>query len=374
MRTVVVALLSALVGGGVAAGAVLLLDDERSGGDGATRTVVQQAPLARGGSDGDDGDGLTPAEIYRRDGPGVVFITAEVVQTEQSPFDVYPTQRRGQSTGTGFVIDDRGSILTNAHVVENARRVSVRFADGKTVPARLRGTDPSTDLALLLVDPEQAKLRPLTLGNSANVRVGDPTVAIGNPFGLDQTLTTGVVSAKQRRLEAPNGFQIEDVIQTDAAINPGNSGGPLIDAAGRVIGVNSQYRTGGAGGGSVGIGFAVPIDTAKRVVPELRRKGRVDRAYLGVTASEVPGGGRGAVVADLVPGGPADEAGILPTDVITSIDGRPVRTPQDVGSIIEDIKPGTKVPVEVQRDGARERVEVELEQRPDTGALDTVGP
>ena len=372
MRTAVVALLSALVGGGVAAGAVLLLDDESAGGDGATRTVVQQAPLARAGSD--DGEGLTPAEIYKRDGPGVVFITAEVVQTEQSPFDIYPTERRGESTGTGFVIDDKGSILTNAHVVDNARRVTVRFADGKTVPARLRGSDQSTDLALLQVDPKAAKLRPLTLGRSADVEVGDPTVAIGNPFGLDQTLTTGVVSAKQRRIEAPNQFTIDDVIQTDAAINPGNSGGPLIDAAGRVIGVNSQIRTGGAGGGSVGIGFAVPIDTAKRVVPELRRKGRVDRAYLGVTTSEVPGGGQGAVVADLVPGGPADEAGVLPTDVIVSIDGKPVRTPEDVGSVIEELEPGTTVPVEVQRDGARERIEVELEQRPDSGALDTVGP
>jgi len=371
MRIVMVALLSALVGGGVAAGVLLLLDEDS--GDGAARTVVQQAPLARQGS-GDDAGGLTPAEIYRRDAPGVVFITAEVVQTEQSPFDVYPTQRRGKSTGTGFVIDAKGSILTNAHVVENARSVTVGFADGKTVRARLRGTDPSTDLALLLVDPKAAKLRPLTLGSSKDTKVGDPTVAIGNPFGLDQTLTTGVISAKQRRLEAPNGFQIEDVLQTDAAINPGNSGGPLIDAAGRVIGVNSQIRTGSAGGGSVGIGFAVPIDTAKRVVPELRSKGRVDRAYLGVTTAEVPGGGRGAVVADLVPGGPADDAGILPTDVIVSIDGRPVRTPLDVGSVIGELKPGTKVPVEVQRDGARERVEVELEQRPDSGALDTVGP
>ena len=373
MRTVLVALLSALVGGGVAAGAVLLLDDDEGGSGGATRTVVQQAPLARNAGGGDDGEGLTPAEIYRRDAPGVVFITAEVVQTEQSPFDLYPTQRRGESTGTGFVIDDRGSILTNAHVVENARRVTVRFADGKTVPARLRGTDPSTDLALLLVDPDDAKLRPLTLGTSAEAQVGDPTVAIGNPFGLDQTLTTGVISAKQRRIEAPNGFQIDDVLQTDAAINPGNSGGPLIDAAGRVIGVNSQIRTGGSGGGSIGIGFAVPIDTAKRVVPELRRKGRVDRAYLGVTTA-TPTGARGAYVQDLVPGGPADEAGIMPTDVIVAIDGKPVRGAEDVGSVVEDLKPGQKVPVEVERDGERERIEVELEQRPDSGALDTVGP
>jgi S1-C subfamily serine protease len=350
---------------------VLLLDDG-GGGAGETRTVIQQAPLARGGGE-DRGEGLTPAEIYRRDAPGVVFITAEIVQTEPSPFDVFPTERRGQSTGTGFVIDDRGSVLTNAHVVANARRVTVRFADGKTVPARLRGADQSTDLALLIVDPKQAELRPLTLGTSAQAQVGDPTVAIGNPFGLDQTLTTGVISAKQRRIEAPNGFQIDDVLQTDAAINPGNSGGPLIDAAGRVIGVNSQIRTGGSGGGSVGIGFAVPIDTAKRVVPDLRAKGRVDRAYLGVTTA-TPVGQRGALIRDLVPGGPADEAGLMPTDLIVSIDGRPIRSGEDVGSAVERLEPGQTVAVEVLRDGKRERVQVELEQRPDRGALDTVGP
>jgi S1-C subfamily serine protease len=368
MRTVLVALLSALVGGGVAAGAVLLVT-EREASDGQVRTtVVQQAPLAR---NSDDAEGLTPAEIYRRDAPGVVFITAEVVETQTSPFDLFPTERRGQSTGTGFVIDKRGSILTNAHVVENARRVTARFADGKTVTARLRGTDPSTDLALLVVDPAQVRLRPLTLGTSADVEVGDPTVAIGNPFGLDQTLTTGVISAKQRRIPAPNQFQIDDVLQTDAAINPGNSGGPLIDAAGRVIGINSQIRTSESGGGSIGIGFAVPIDTAKRVVPDLRAKGRVDRAYLGVTTTTTA---QGAFVRNLVPGGPADDAGILPTDVIVAIGGTPIRSGDDVTDAVDAHRPGETVPVEVLRDGKRERLRVALEQRPAQGALDTVGP
>jgi S1-C subfamily serine protease len=369
MRTALVALLSALVGGGVAAGAVLLLDDEDGG---ATRTVIQQAPLAGRSGEDDDGEGLTPAEIYRRDAPGVVFIKAEVVEREQSPFDLFPTERRGESTGTGFVIDDRGSIVTNAHVVANARSVSVRFSDGKTVPAKIRGTDASTDLALLVVDPAKADLRPLTLGSSADVEVGDPTVAIGNPFGLDLTLTTGVISAKQRQITAPNGFQIDDVLQTDAAINPGNSGGPLIDAAGRVIGVNSQIRTGGSGSqGSIGIGFAVPIDTVKRVIPQLREKGRVDRAYLGVTSVTT---GAGALVQDLVPGGPADDAGILPGDVITRIGEDRIRDGSDVGDAIERHKPGDEVEVEVLRDGRRQTVEVELERRPEDGALDTVGP
>ena len=362
MRTALVALVSALVGGAVAAGLVTVLDDDEPAG---SRTTVEQAPL---------GDGLTPAEIYRRDAPGVVFITAEVVQQTTSPFDVFPQEQRGQSTGTGFVIDEDGAILTNAHVVAGARRVSVRFFNGRTASARVRGRDVSTDVALLSVEPEDADLRPLRLGASGEVEVGDPTVAIGNPFGLDLTLTTGVISAKQRRIEAPNGFQIDDVLQTDAAINPGNSGGPLIDAAGRVIGINSAIRTNGEGGGSIGIGFAVPIDTARRILPQLRENGRVDRAYLGVTSATVtPALGlsvdRGAFVQEVVPGGPAEEAGVRPADVITDIDGRPVRRSEDIGAAVDAKRPGDTVEVEVVRGSGRERVEVELAQRPDT-----VGP
>jgi S1-C subfamily serine protease len=367
--TVVVALLSALIGAGVATGAVLLLDDEEGGG--GTRTVVQQAPLARPGEDASE-KALTAAEIYERDAPGVVFITATVVQQTQSPFDLSPTQQEGQSTGTGFVISNQGEIVTNHHVVENARRVTVRFQNGKTVPARVRGSDPSTDLALLLVEPAEAPLKPLRLGTSADVHVGDPTVAIGNPFGLDLTLTTGVLSAKQRSIPAPNNFTIEDVLQTDAAINPGNSGGPLIDALGRVIGVNSQIRTGGEGSqGSIGIGFAVPVDTVKRVVPDLRAKGRVDRPYLGVTSATTT---QGSLVQDLVPGGPADDAGIEPGDIITSIGGTKLGGTETVPRIMDGLKPGQKVGVEVLRDGKAQTIEVELERRPEQGSLDTVGP
>jgi S1-C subfamily serine protease len=368
MRTLAVALVSALVGGAAAGAAVLALDGD-DGGQG--RTVVQQAPLSDAGG---GGGGLTPAEIYERDAPGVVFITAQIVRQTASPFDVFPQEQRGESTGTGFVIDDDGSILTNAHVVQGAQGVTVRFSDGRTAPARVRGTDPSSDVALLRVDPDGLRLKPLALGTSREVEVGDPTVAIGNPFGLDLTLTTGVISAKARRIDAPNGFQIEDVLQTDAAINPGNSGGPLIDAAGRVIGINSAIRTGTQGGGSIGIGFAVPIDTAKRILPDLRRSGRVERAYLGVTTATVTPelnlrAERGAFVQDLVPDGPAAKAGIEPSDIIVRIGGRPVRSSEDVGAAVETRKPGDTVAVEVIRGGRREAIEAELEQRPDT-----VGP
>ena len=361
MRRAVVPLLAALAGGALGAAIVLAIDDDDSG---ATRTVVQQPPLAAG-----DGEGLNAAEIYKRDGPGVVFIVADVVEPAQTPFDFGVPQQRGQSTGTGFVIDEEGNILTNAHVVENATDVTVRFSDARTAPAEIRGRDRSSDLALIKVDPEGLALKPLTLGSSADVQVGDPTVAIGNPFGLERTLTTGVVSALQRRIEAPDGFQISDVIQTDAAINPGNSGGPLIDASGRVIGINSAIRTGGAGEGNIGIGFAVPIDTAKRVLPTLKEGKDVERAYLGVgTATVTPEmnlrAERGAVIQDVEPLAPADRGGLRVGDIIVRMDGREVRSTDDVSRIVDAKSPGDEVEVEVVRAGERERVRVELAKRP----------
>ena len=368
MRRAVVPLLAALLGAVVGGAIVAAADDDDAG---ATRTtVVQQAPLDSG--EGDDG-GLTPAEIYERDGPGVVYIIAEQggVGPAQSPFDFGP-QPRGQSTGSGFVIDREGNILTNAHVVSGATDVLVQFADERTAPAEILGQDQSSDLALIKVDPDGLDLKPLALGTSRDVRVGDPTVAIGNPFGLERTLTTGVVSALQRRIDAPDGFQISDVIQTDAAINPGNSGGPLIDAAGRVIGINSAIRTGGAGEGSIGIGFAVPIDTAKRVLPTLKKGEDVVRAYLGVsTASVTPEmnlrAEQGAVIQDLAPLGPADRAGLRPGDIIVAMGGEPVRGSDDVSRLVDARSPGDEVEVEVVRAGERERIEVKLEKRPTLG-------
>src|SRR3954453_14105573 len=269
-RLIAPMLVAALLGGGVAAGITAYVDD--SGGDGHTTTVIRQPALAASGANRESvSSGLTAADIYSRYAPGVVFIRSEIVQQVQdNPFDLFGGggggTQQSEATGSGFVIDKSGDILTNNHVIAGARSVTVQFADKKTVKATVVGKDPSTDLALLKVDPEGLALRPLPLGSSRDVHVGDPTIAIGNPFGLDRTLTTGVVSALQRQITAPNGFAIKDVIQTDAAINPGNSGGPLIDAAGRVIGINSQIETGGGGNGNVGIGFAVPIDTAKQIL------------------------------------------------------------------------------------------------------------
>jgi putative serine protease PepD len=268
----------------------------------------------------------------------------------------------GRGSGAGFVIDDRGTIVTNAHVVGESAAASVRRGDSRSaIPATVLGTDPSTDIAVLRVDrSDLGTPRPLTLANSDAVRVGDDVVAIGHPFGLNRTATAGIVSGLGREIQAPNGFSIDEVIQTDAAINPGNSGGPLVDMRGRVVGVNSQIATAGANG-NVGVGFAVPSNTVRDVVPRLARGERIERAYLGLTTAAGPSG---VEVEAVLPGEPAARAGLVPGDRILSVDGQTVREPSDVIDAIDGREPGDTVTVEVERDGRRERIDVELGTRP----------
>jgi S1-C subfamily serine protease len=379
-------LVAAVIGGGVTAGILLgagVVDH------GATTTIYEQSPLAGGAthvaSDDRPGSGLTAREIYRRDAPGVVFVRSRSLQASQSPFDFSQTPDR-EASGSGFVLDRDGHILTNAHVVNNATSVAVTFSDKKTRDAKIVGKDESTDLALLKVEPKDLALTPLELGDSKSIQVGDPTIAIGNPFGFDRTLTTGVVSALQRRISAPDGYTIENVIQTDAAINPGNSGGPLIDASGKVIGINSQIATGGAQG-SVGIGFAVPVDTAKQVIRDLKNDGRVMRPWLGVEYVPIDGSlaplnlaaDSGLLVQQVIPAGPADRAGLrggtdeldlngspftLGGDIIVRLAGRDTKTTDDVTAALVKKKPGETVAVDILRDGKRLTVDVELGDRP----------
>jgi S1-C subfamily serine protease len=381
-RTVPVVLASAALGAGAAIGAVEAFS---LGGRTSTTTIVEQAPLTGARTTASDG-GLTARDIYKRDAPGVVFIRAQVVQRDSSPFN-FGTPQRGEATGSGFVIDNNGTIITNAHVIDGATKVTVQFANTRSVGARVVGRDVSTDIAVLSVDPSGLDLHPLALGDSSTIQVGDPTIAIGNPFGLERTLTTGVVSAVQRRIQAPNGFTIEGVIQTDAAINPGNSGGPLLDAAGRVIGINSQIETGGSGNGNIGIGFAVPINTAKRIIPQLQKSGKIDRGYLGITSRSVDRSLRplnlpvteGALVEEVAPGSPADKAGIrggnidaqldgrtlrLGGDIIIAVDGRRIRTADDMTRVISAKKKGDRVQLTVMRQGKEKQIGVTLGERP----------
>jgi len=290
-------------------------------------------------------------DIYKRVSTGVVFIQA------------------GQSaTGSGFVYDDQGHIVTNDHVVEAANSFNVRIgADSKPIPARLVGKDPSSDLAVLKVDPGAVKggLRPLELGDSKALEPGDQTIAIGSPFGLEGTVTSGIVSSLGRTITAPNNFPIADAIQTDAAINPGNSGGPLLDGNGRVIGVNSQIKSGS--GSNSGVGFAVPVSTVKFVVPQIENGGKVKRAYLGIRNGDTSDLS-GALVGGVVAGGPAEKAGVRNGDKITQIDDRRITGSDDVSAAVAAREPGEQAKVTVERGGDRRTLTVDLGTRPETPA------
>jgi S1-C subfamily serine protease len=274
---------AALLGGAVVAvvGAILLLTGAVKSSGGGTTTIEKQTAAPIVSKSGEEG-GNTVDEIYKADGNGVAFIESELEATETESFNPFiepESQSGGTATGSGIVIDDKGHILTNNHVIEGADKIEVKIGESDhQYTAKVVGTDPASDLALIQVEAPSKELDPLTLGDSSKMEVGDPVVAIGNPFGLDRTVTSGIVSALQRQIQAPNGFSIDNVIQTDAAINPGNSGGPLINSSGEVIGINSQIETGGGNDGNVGIGFAIPINTAKEVIHELETKGSVEHA------------------------------------------------------------------------------------------------
>jgi putative serine protease PepD len=323
-----------LLGTGIAGG-----DDNATPAGAGTQTPVSV--------DGSDAKGDLVRTVYAAASPSVVSV------------------RTGSGSGTGFLVDSDGTIVTNAHVVGDNSEVQVRFEDdGELHSARVLGVDASTDLAALKVDAGAANgVRPLKLADSDKVQVGDSALAIGYPLGLDRTATAGIISGLERDIQAPNGFSIDRVIQTDAPINPGNSGGPLLNANGEVIGVNSQIATAGGGNGSVGIGFAVPANTVKDVLPQLERGAAPEHAYLGVSTGAAPDGG--AQVGEATSGGPAAEAGIRNGDVITEVDGDRVQDPDDVASAIEDNKPGDKVEVTVQRGGSEHTIQVTLGQRPD---------
>jgi S1-C subfamily serine protease len=373
---------AAIFGGAIVAAAMLIAGV----GNTTNTTIVEPATLGA-----DTTSGQPPwGAIYQRDAPGVVYITSTVVQQTYSPFDLFPSTSQGIDTGSGFVINPDGVILTNNHVIAGAVKITVAFADNQTVTAKVIGKDPDDDLALLKVNPDGLHLVPLPLGNSDTVAVGDPTAAIGNPFGLPRSLTTGVVSALQRQIQAPNSFEIDNVIQTDAPINPGNSGGPLINAQGQVIGINSQIETGGgSSNGSVGIGFAIPINTARAVIPQIEKTGKVIQGFLGITTTTVDaafaplhlGVSSGALIQTVQSPSPAARAGLragnlLVTladgvtqvysggDIIVSLDGQPIDSATALEDSIVADRPGQVVKLGIVRGTRHLTIDVTLGTRP----------
>jgi putative serine protease PepD len=304
---------------------------------------------------------LTVGEIYEAANPGVVEITARSSGGSEGRGPFEQQQPGQQAQGSGFVYDADGHVVTNYHVVANATSFEVRFSDGSTYDAELVGSDPSTDLAVLDVDAPADALHALGLGDSDDVAIGDGVVAIGSPYGLEETITSGIVSALDRTIESTNGYSIPGTIQTDAAINHGNSGGPLLDAQGDVIGVNSQIES--ESGGNTGIGFAIPSNTVRSVADQLIAGDEVEHAYLGVSLQDStdPGGARiGAVTA----GSPAAGAGLRAGDVVTSFGGEDVESAGDLTSAVSAAQPGDEVELTYVRNGDTETVQVRLGTRP----------
>jgi S1-C subfamily serine protease len=386
LKTIFTAFVSAIVGGLVVTVFVYLgvlgLEEDS---EGVTIDEARQASTALVDPNGEEGPSVR--EVYDRDGPGVVTVDVS-------------SQRRGPGGGSGFVIDDSGYVITNQHIVADAENLSVRFSSGARSAAEVVGEDPSTDTAVLRVDTPTETLKPLTLGDSDTVGVGDPVIAIGNPLDFGISVTTGIVSGVGRPIPAPNRYTINGAVQTDAALNPGNSGGPLLDAQGTVIGVNSLAAGSEGGGIAQGLGFAIPINTVKGVVEQLIESGRVEHGYIGVSmfrlgveelaaysgqpveefSEEYGLPENGAIVGEVVDGGPAEEAGIrggerreeiagVPVplgDVITEVEGERVSTSDDVIKVVNSLKPGDNVNLAVVTPGERARqVTIRLGVQPD---------
>jgi putative serine protease PepD len=387
---------AAVLGSALALGGAALL----GGFDGDTTTTVREVQPISGAApsfpvNDARGRALTVNEIYRRAAPGVVQVTATqvVASPRVDPFFgfPFPSQQQAEALGSGFVIDKAGHIVTNYHVVEGARSVDVSFSNNESMKAKIVGTDPSTDVAVLQVDAHSRALTPLSLGNSDLVHVGDSVVAIGNPFGYDRTVTAGIVSALQRVIQAPNSYSIDHVIQTDAALNKGNSGGPLLNANGNVIGVNSQISTGNSGSsGNVGVGFAVPINTVTTVAAQIIKSGHVEHAFLGIAAQPVTESAaklfrlpvsHGLLVASVQPGSGAAKAGLragtqnatlagetypLGGDLLATIDEAPLYSVDQLRDVIGSKKPGDNVKLRVYRGDQQRTVTVKLGRQPST--------
>jgi putative serine protease PepD len=336
-------LLGAGVGGAVGAAVALESDSEPAAQPAAANLPVSETTSSA-------------AALYKRYDDAVVEVHARTGGSQDSPFE---GQSPGEATGSGFVIDEEGHIVTNQHVVDNAQSVQVEFSDGTEVDAKIVGADPSTDIAVLDVERPASQLTVLQFAPTGALEVGNPVVVLGSPFGLEGTLTTGVISAVGREIRSPNGFTIENAVQTDAALNHGNSGGPMLDSQGRVVGVASQIRS--DSGGSDGVGYAVPGDTAKRVAAALIADGKVEHAYLGVSLPD-----DGAAKVQVVPNTPAARGGLRTGDVVIEVEGERIETGDQLRDAIDAHKPGDELELKVRRGSQERDVTVELGTRPET--------
>jgi putative serine protease PepD len=350
MRRIIPLVIVALASTAAAVGAYALISP------GETKTVARPR-TASGAQPAAATSNLSVTDVYNRAEKGVVEITVRSTAAGgDSPFGGSQTQ---QAQGSGFVYDAAGHVVTNQHVVDGAQSISVRFWNGAAYRATLVGADPSTDVAVIKVDAPASILHPLALGDSGSLRVGQGVVAIGSPFGLEESVTAGIVSALHREMTAPNNFTIADSIQTDAAINHGNSGGPLLDLNGKVIGVNAQIES--DSGGSDGVGFAIPSNTVRSIAIQLIGSGTVKHAYLGVGISTATNGVR---LTEVRPGTPAANAGLRAGDVVTAVGGRPVHDPTALSTAIDAKKPGDRVTLTYTRNGQSHTVTVTLAERP----------
>ena len=383
MKRTLAIVLAAAVAGALAGGVIGMLLD---GGDGASQaaptTALPPSPAPAGGS------AMTAEQVYRRDAPGVVVITDTQTQVVTPSLFAPGSTQQVRALGSGFVVDKRGDIVTNDHVVQGATKIRVGFNGGVSYPATIVGDDASSDLAVIRVEAPSAALHPLSFDDASPIQVGEAVYAIGNPFGLDRTMTAGIVSATGRDIQAPNGLTIPNGIQTDAPINHGNSGGPLLDAYGRVVGVNAQIE-GGTVDANVGIGFAIPSETAQSVAKQLIAGGHVQHAWLGVQVESIdPDLARvvrglpdhGVVVARVVKGSPAAAVGLVAAtrqvtvdgvsglvggDAIVALDGKSVTSSAELADDVALHKPGDRLRLEVVRDGATRTVQVTLGNVPD---------
>ena len=363
-RGLALLLIVTALGGGVAGAGLLLLT---GAGDGTTTTTtVTEATTAAAAQRTDASSGLDARTLYANANPGVVDITSRGIASSSggsSPFGG-PSQSGSTATGTGFVVDGKGHIVTAAHVVDGASSISVKFQDGATRTAKVLGTDNATDVAVLSVDPSGLTLHPLALGSSASLSIGDEVAAIGDPFTYDRSLSTGVVSGLDRTISAPNGFTVAHAIQTDAALNPGNSGGPVLDASGRVIGIVDQIATNGSSQTSSGVGFAVPIDLVRSELSKLETGQTVRHAYLGVSTSDLGTGSSGALIQSVSSSGPAGSAGLRSGDVITAVGSTAIHGTNDLVAAIATHQPGDRVQLTVKRGSQTVKLSATLGTQP----------